>query len=104
PGLAEQIGGGHALFAAAFEQPLQVLALVVLQAAVQVAVGDFPGQVQGTEDHLAGLVPGVVGPVTEEQALGMDAADGPADVVAQAAQTGSGGGQGGSLRAETAAV
>ncbi|MCY1428766.1 hypothetical protein D9M71_446630 [compost metagenome] len=71
-----------------------MLALVVLQTAVQVGIGDFPGQVQGAQHQLARLVPGVVGAMTEEQALRMETAHGPADMVTQGQQTGFGHGTG----------
>jgi len=65
-----------------------MLALVILQAAIQVAVGNLERQVQGAEHQMAGIVPGVVGTVTEEQFFGMKTADGPADMVTQGKQTG----------------
>jgi len=88
PGLPEQIGGRYALLDAPLQQILQVRTLIVLEAAVEVAVGHFPGQVQRTQHQLARLVPGVVGAVPEEQLFGLETADGPANVVAQGAQTG----------------
>lgn len=42
PGLAQQVGGGYALFDAALEQRLQVSVLVVFQAAIEIGVGNFP--------------------------------------------------------------
>jgi hypothetical protein len=51
--------------------------------AIEVAVGNFPRQVQGTEHQLPGFVPGVVGAMAEKQILPMEAADGPTDMVAQ---------------------
>ena len=66
----------------------EFVALVVFQGAVQVAIGGVPGQVYGAQHQGAGLVPGVVVAMAEEQLFGMEAADGPADVVAQGAQAG----------------
>lgn len=83
PGLAQQVGGGYALFDAALEQRLQVGVLVVFQAAIEIGVGDFPRQVQRAEHQLAGFIPGIVGAVAEEQLLGLKTTDGPADVITQ---------------------
>ncbi|MCY1428780.1 hypothetical protein D9M71_446770 [compost metagenome] len=88
PGLAQQVGGRYTLFDTALEQVLKAYSLVVLEHAVQVAVGHLPWQVHRTQHQQAGFVPGVVGTVTEEQVMLVEAADRPADVVAQRAQTG----------------
>ena len=65
-----------------------MLALIILQAAIQVAVGNLERQMQGTKHQLTGIVPGVVGTVTEKKLFGMKATDGPADMVTQGKQTG----------------
>ncbi|MNT46753.1 hypothetical protein D3C72_1834210 [compost metagenome] len=65
-------------------------ALVLFQAAVQVTVGDFVGQVQGAQHQLAGLIPRIVGAMTEEQVFSMETADSPANVITQGAQAGLG--------------
>ncbi|MNO94415.1 hypothetical protein D3C76_860330 [compost metagenome] len=90
PGLAEQIGHRHALFDAAEEQLAQVRAFVLFQATVQVAVGDLVRQVQSAQHQLAGLIPGIVGAMTEEQVFSMETADSPANVITQGAQAGLG--------------
>ncbi|MCY1224929.1 hypothetical protein D9M72_371070 [compost metagenome] len=90
PGLAQQVGHRHALFDASAQQFAQVCALILFQAAVQVAVGNLVGQMQRAEHQLAGFVPGVIGAVPEEQVFGMETADCPANVVTQGAQAGFG--------------
>ena len=89
PCLTQQVGGGHTVFDATLEQVLHVAQLIVFQAAVEVAVGDFPRQVQGPQDQLTRLVPGIVGAMAEKQIRAMEAADSPTNMVAQRAQAGS---------------
>ena len=67
---------------------MQVRMLGVFQAAIEVAVGDFVRQVQGSEHQLARFIPGVVGAVAEEQLLAMKPTDCPANVVAHGTQAG----------------
>ena len=67
---------------------MQVRMFGVFQAAIEVAVGNFVRQVQGTEHQLAGLIPGIVGAVAEEQLLTMKPTDCPANVVAHGTQAG----------------
>ncbi|MCY1242305.1 hypothetical protein D9M72_552570 [compost metagenome] len=62
---------------------------VFFQIAVEVAVGDFPRQVQRAQHQLTGFVPGIVGAMAEKQILPMEAADGPTDMVTQGAKAGS---------------
>ncbi|MCY1385049.1 hypothetical protein D9M69_733780 [compost metagenome] len=57
--------------------------LVILQAAVEVAVGDLPRQMHSPQHQLAGLVPGIVAAMTEEQLFAIETADSPADVITQ---------------------
>ncbi|RMO56848.1 hypothetical protein ALQ29_05593 [Pseudomonas marginalis pv. marginalis] len=89
PGLFQQVSGGHALMDAAMQQTLNVGNLFFFQVAIQIAVGNFPRQVQGAEHQLPGFVPGIVGTMPEKQLFPMETADSPSDVVAQGAQAGS---------------
>ncbi|MOA16037.1 hypothetical protein D3C78_1362280 [compost metagenome] len=63
--------------------------LFVFKAAVQVAVGNFPWQVQCAQHQLPGFIPRIVGAMAEKQILPMETADGPTDMVAQGTETGS---------------
>lgn len=61
----------------------------VFKTAVQVAVGDFPRQMQRAQHQLPGFVPRIIGAMAEKQILSMETADGPTDMVAQGTETGS---------------
>jgi hypothetical protein len=63
--------------------------LIVFQAAVKIAVGDFPWQVDGTQHQQPRLVPRIIGAMTEKQPFLMETTDSPTDMVAQGAQAGS---------------
>ncbi|MND86151.1 hypothetical protein D3C80_781040 [compost metagenome] len=89
PRFAQQVGGRHPLFDAARDQLLDVNQLLVFEAAVQITVGNFPRQVDGTQHQQPRFVPGVIGAMPEKQLFLMETADSPTDMVAQGAQAGS---------------
>src|SRR5690606_19791085 len=88
PGLPKQVGGGYAVHNTTTQQLLKMFALIVFQAAIEVAIGDFPRQVQCTQHQLPRLVPGVVGTMAVKQLPGMKLADSPANIIAQRTQSG----------------
>src|SRR5690606_25513816 len=88
PGLPKQVSGGYAVHNSTTQQLLKMFALIVLQAAIEVAIGDFPRQVQCTQHQLPRLVPGVVGTMAVKQLPGMKLADSPANIIAQRTQSG----------------
>ena len=88
PGLAEQVGGRHAFADAALDQAAEQVALVILQPTVQVGVGHFIRQMQGTQHQHAGLVPGVIGSMPKIDLLSLESADRPANVITQGTKAG----------------
>ncbi|MCY1430964.1 hypothetical protein D9M71_469240 [compost metagenome] len=89
PRLAQQVGGRYAFFDTPGDQLLYMNQLLVFKTAVQIAVGNFPRQVDSAQHQEPRFVPGVVGTMPEKQLFLMETADSPTDMVAQGAQAGS---------------
>ena len=86
PGFLHQIGGGQALYHALPKVVQQGQAFGLGQVRVEPWLQGVPRQVQTGEDQPDGLVPGVVRTVTVTQPGFIEAADGPAQPVADGDQ------------------
>src|SRR3546814_2764638 len=76
PGLAGQVGGGHVFRYTALEQFQEALPLFGQHARVQEWLQRIERQMQGMQQQISGLVPGIVAAVSEGQARYIELADG----------------------------